>query len=236
MKLLHWIVLVLSIVIVWWVAIAFFNQWNSSDLAINLATEITGVFFTVIFVDWLLRLSKEKEWLPTQTKIHNRLLNVLNITVGNIVPTLISDSFSNSSVLTSEQNVIEMQKQSIKQAKDDYSLDSIKKHLEKLDSSGWDRLIEGINIAHDAVDRFITTYLRWLKPNQCSLILHFQDRLYSSVLIFEMFKDDLQYQIRTPSSETQTTALHKETGNKHIAQALSEVFNTAEKIVNTFTQ
>jgi hypothetical protein len=224
-----WMRLVLPLILFFGAAIFMNFVWEAQGFFLNLATELVGILITISYVDWILRHHEKLKWLPTDTRIANRLRILLNATISSIRSGLgFSDEVIDARV-TATLNLVAIHKDIIRVAEQIIAPEALTR-IQALNQDAWKSLARQIQNAHNGVLTFINVFQSRLSPDQICNLLDLQESLSNSLTYYTVFPDLMGVpEDKLPQTKTPPEMLQK-FGCESTAKEIQKICELAKKL------
>ena len=218
-------------------------QWTS-DLFLNIISEIFGIALTVFFVDKLIKKREEARWLPSKLFLYSRLISHFDEVLWITVPSLLSGTkyiyeFGDAVATTLEPNTDfsnpETTKELWSKVNDYFSKVSLEEKIEKCKRLSYEK---------EEIDKILASSIALIEPPFSSDLMKLQRFLsdassYASTLHLDgklpvtgfenMEIAGFMYSVAGATQKAKTWVISKATNKRSIEEFVLELLDIAKK-------
>ncbi len=145
-------------------------------LFVNLFTEIIGILFTVVFVNWIIDKKEEEKWSQVDNKIKKYLITLLNTLLGDFRVVFLIDRDQLNLKNIDPDDQYSYHKELLHIAKEIIA-PNIYDKINKFKKPNWEYLDQHFSNIQDEIRNFINTYQNRLNPQEIAILLEIKDYL-----------------------------------------------------------
>lgn len=238
-----YIVLIVILLLFSVISIVLNRYIDTDGFLMNLATEIIGIFVTVIFVDKIIKNYEDEKWKGVEYKIKKYVQILINATISSVrnsfgysFEDVCSYEIHNAVYTNPKENFHLMEKELIRISREILE-PTVFVRVEKMNRKSWDILIINFKNLYESTERILSLFGSKLTPEQFEILLDIQETINNVFMqhmtwpdIIAVPDEDLPVGGRTPAVDL------KHEINNQLSNEIKKILVNVRELYHTINE